>query len=468
MLISNSLKKIKFSRYYSIIIFLGDITLINISYYFSFLIRYNNLERSHLQDSQTVHLLVNFIWIFILFYYKKTSFLRTDRIDLYLAKKIKHIIIHVVIISLILFLIKFHDVSRLRMLYFYVLFILTFILFRYSFIKILKKLRARGYNFKTILFIGFEKNTKKIIDQIRVDLTLGYKNLGYFDDKIKNENNYLGIIEQAENFILSNKVNEVYFSINERYNQNIGALIKLCEKKMIRIKIVPNINEYTKLRKFSIDFYQDNLFYTLLNEPLEDIFNRIIKRIFDLFLSILSITLVFSWLFLIIYLLIKLSSKGPVFFVQERTGENGNTFKCLKFRTMFINSKSDEKQATKNDTRITKVGKILRSTNIDELPQIFNVFIGQMSIVGPRPHMLLHTKEFSELIDNYLVRHFIKPGLTGWAQVNGYRGETKTDVDIKKRVEHDIWYIENWTFILDLKIIWKTVINMLKGENNAY
>jgi undecaprenyl-phosphate galactose phosphotransferase/putative colanic acid biosynthesis UDP-glucose lipid carrier transferase len=173
-------------------------------------------------------------------------------------------------------------------------------------------------------------------------------------------------------------------------------------------------------------------------------------------------------LFPIIYLIIKLSSKGPAFFVQERTGENGKTFKCFKFRTMIINTKSEELQATKNDQRITKVGKFLRSSNLDELPQIFNVLIGQMSIVGPRPHMLLHTKEFSELIDNYLVRHFAKPGITGWAQVNGFRGETKTKFDIEKRVEYDIWYIENWTFILDLKIIWKTIINMLKGEENAY
>ena len=464
----NFLKKIKFSRYYSIMLFIGDITLINLSYYFSFLIRYNSLIRTNLQDSQTIHFLINFVWIFIFIYFKKGDFLRTDRIDIYLIKKIKHIILHVIIISFILFAIKFEDISRLRILYFYILFVFNFIVFRYTFIKILKKFRSKGYNFRTIIFIGFEKNTKKIINQISLDLTLGYKNLGYFDDIITNENNYLGLIENAENYILNNKINEVYFSINEKYNENIASLFKLCEKKMIRIKIIPNINEYTKLRKFSIDFYQDNVFFTLLNEPLENIFNRINKRFFDMFFSFFSVLFIFSWLFPIIYLIIKLSSKGPAFFIQERTGENGKTFKCFKFRTMIINTKSEELQATKNDQRITKVGKFLRSSNLDELPQIFNVLIGQMSIVGPRPHMLLHTKEFSELIDNYLVRHFAKPGITGWAQVNGFRGETKTKFDIEKRVEYDIWYIENWTFILDLKIIWKTIINMLKGEANAY
>jgi undecaprenyl-phosphate galactose phosphotransferase/putative colanic acid biosynthesis UDP-glucose lipid carrier transferase len=172
-------------------------------------------------------------------------------------------------------------------------------------------------------------------------------------------------------------------------------------------------------------------------------------------------------LFPILIAVVKLSSKGPAFFKQKRSGENNESFTCLKFRTMKVYALSDELQSQKHDPRITKLGAFMRRTNLDELPQFFNVLLGKMSVVGPRPHMLKHTEQYSELINNYLVRHFVKPGITGWAQVKGYRGETKELIDMKNRVEFDIWYLENWTFLLDLKIIWMTVTNMLRGEKNA-
>jgi len=191
--------------------------------------------------------------------------------------------------------------------------------------------------------------------------------------------------------------------------------------------------------------------------PMDSVENQVIKRMFDLVFSGFVIVFILSWLYPITALLIKLSSKGPVLFVQKRTGVNGITFNCYKFRSMLVNPDADLKQAVEDDPRITKIGKFIRKTNIDELPQFFNVFKGEMSVVGPRPHMLAHTEQYSALIDNYLVRHYVKPGITGWAQVNGYRGETDELWKMEKRVEYDKEYIENWSLDWDCVIVWKTV-----------
>lgn len=196
--------------------------------------------------------------------------------------------------------------------------------------------------------------------------------------------------------------------------------------------------------------------------------NRFVKRTFDIVFSLAFLLTLFPVIFVVVALVIKITSPGPVFFVQERTGKKGKTFKCLKFRTMKVNKDADTVQAVKNDPRVTRFGAFLRKSNIDELPQFINVLIGDMSIVGPRPHMLKHTVEYSALIEKYMLRHLAKPGITGWAQVNGYRGETKELYQMEKRVEYDVWYIENWSFFLDLKIIYLTVANMIKGEKNAY
>ena len=197
-------------------------------------------------------------------------------------------------------------------------------------------------------------------------------------------------------------------------------------------------------------------------------FRRFFKRAFDILFSLLIIFFVFSWLYPLLAILIKLESKGPVFFVQIRTGSNNTHFKCYKFRSMHINNDADKKQATRHDSRITRIGAFMRKTNLDELPQFFNVLIGNMSIVGPRPHMIRHTEEYSRLTDNYKSRHLLRPGITGWAQIRGLRGEVKNVEAMLKRIEADIWYLKNWSFLLDLKIIFLTFWITLKGDESAY
>ncbi|MDO4756358.1 MAG: exopolysaccharide biosynthesis polyprenyl glycosylphosphotransferase, partial [Parabacteroides sp.] len=236
---------------------------------------------------------------------------------------------------------------------------------------------------------------------------------------------------------------------------------------MIRFFFVPDF--YRNLKKSLVMEMMEFIpLMTVRREPLQAIYNRGLKRTFDIVFSLIVLLTVFPLLYVIAGILIKLSSPGPVLFTQKRTGLYGQDFMCYKFRTMKVNQDADVLQAVKDDPRKTKIGNFLRRTNLDEFPQFINVLLGNMSVVGPRPHMLKHTEQYSALIDKYMVRHLVKPGVTGWAQVTGYRGETKTLEQMEGRVKRDVWYIENWTFFLDLKIIVVTVLNMFKGEKNAY
>ena len=298
----------------------------------------------------------------------------------------------------------------------------------------------------------------------------GYRVVGFFDDEpesIKDKSLYLGNTELCIPYVLANKVHEIFCTLPNTEAPTIKRLMTDADKNLIRFKSVPEYFDYDK-KPTIVQSFGHIPIISLRTEPLENLLNRVIKRAFDVFFSFLTIIFVFSWLFPILAILIKLESKGPVFFVQERSGRNNNPFKCYKFRSMKVNKDSDKVQATRNDSRITKVGAFLRRTSLDELPQFFNVLRGNMSVVGPRPHMIKHTTQYAELIDMFMVRHFLKPGITGWAQISGFRGETQTVDAMLQRVEADVWYLENWSFLLDLKIVVLTIRNSVIGEKNAF
>lgn len=245
------------------------------------------------------------------------------------------------------------------------------------------------------------------------------------------------------------------------------GLISEAEDLCVRLRIVPHL-EAPAGTSYQVKFMDEFPMLSLRNEPLDDAQGRLRKRIFDIGVSLLVIVFVLSWLVPILAIIIKCQSRGPVFFAQQRTGRNNISFWCYKFRSMRVNNDADILQASANDKRLTRIGAFMRRTSIDELPQFFNVLLGNMSVIGPRPHMLKHTEQYRSLIDKYMVRQFLKPGISGWAQVNGYRGETKNPSLMKKRVEYDIHYMENWSLMLDVKIVFLTVINMLSGEEQAY
>ena len=262
-------------------------------------------------------------------------------------------------------------------------------------------------------------------------------------------------------------IQELFVVAQPRYITDLSDFFELADRLSMRLKFVP---DFSMLSKGKISASSYNHFYVLKprNEPLQKSHNRLIKRVFDLFFSLLVVIFLLSWLFPILAFLIKKQSKGPILFKQLRTGKKNQPFWCYKFRSMRVNADSNSKQAQKDDDRVTPIGKFIRKTSLDELPQFFNVLLGDMSVVGPRPHMLKHTEEYNELIDDFMVRHFVKPGITGLAQVTGLRGETKEVEDMKRRVNADINYVLNWSVIEDLKIVFLTVIVTLKGDENAF
>lgn len=276
-----------------------------------------------------------------------------------------------------------------------------------------------------------------------------------------------GDINECLSFSLENEISEIYCTVSPESRPELYELAKQAEKHFIPVKFIPDYSGFIR-KAVLVNYVEDLPVLSLRPFPLEDMSNRLLKRVLDITLSLFVIVFIMSWLTPLLALLIKLESRGPVFFTQLRSGKNNQPFKCIKFRSLQQHNVQESKQVTKNDSRVTRLGRFLRKSNIDELPQFFNVLIGNMSVVGPRPHMLKHTLEFDELHHEYMVRHFVKPGVTGLAQVNGFRGEIKNPELLRKRVEHDIQYLENWSLWEDIRIILATIFVSLRGDENAY
>ncbi|TDI74244.1 MAG: exopolysaccharide biosynthesis polyprenyl glycosylphosphotransferase, partial [Bacteroidetes bacterium] len=274
-------------------------------------------------------------------------------------------------------------------------------------------------------------------------------------------------MEECLDFIKNNNIDEIYSSVAELSNENLTKLTDFADNNLKILKFLPDNKEiYTKRLDFT--YYGFLPILSMRKIPIEEPFNKFIKRGFDITLALLIILGILSWLTPLLGLIIKLETKGPVFFKQRRNGLDYKEFFCYKFRSMRPNPMANLHQVRKDDPRITRIGKVIRKTSIDELPQFINVLKGEMSVVGPRPHMVSHTHMYAERVDKFMVRHFIKPGITGLAQVSGYRGEVEDENHIINRVKYDIFYLENWSLILDLKIVSQTVYNTFRGEERAY
>lgn len=317
-------------------------------------------------------------------------------------------------------------------------------------------------NIRRVVVIGKNKKTDQLINVFKNRDEYGYEFKKQFCPK---KDRF--VIEECFSFILKNNIDEIYCSVSELKNDELTQFINFADNNLKTLKFIPdNKNIFAKKLKF--EYYDYIPVLSLRDIPLDNPINAFIKRSFDVVFSLIVIVGLLSWLTPILAILITLESKGPVFFRQTRNGIDNREFYCYKFRSMAPNKNADDIQATKNDMRITKIGRFLRSTSIDELPQFYNVLFGTMSVVGPRPHMVKHTNEYAASVDKYMVRHFVKPGITGLAQIRGYRGEIETDSDIQNRIKFDIFYIENWSIFLDLKIMLQTVLNVFKGEEKAY
>lgn len=472
MKILQKLSHYRFSRYFKLLFVLVDVVLLNLAIILSALARFGNLDKLLSKEERTVSLLTIIIWVALLLQNDSNRSIRVEPIESILVRTIRKLLIHAALISIFVVYLKYYDISRLRLFSFYLIFFGLLMISRFVSMKLLKYIRSKGYNFKTFIIVGANESGERIRKILAKDLTYGYRFLGFFDEKVDrttvDPTFVRGKFDTIKKFVIDKKVDEMYVALHIDNIDVINELIVICEQNMVRIKFIPDFQLYTKSSKVEVVFYENTPVLMFRTEPLEFPVNRLAKKIFDIGFSAAVIVLIFPWLFPIIMLIIKIESPGPIFFKQERSGRDNRSFMCFKFRSMYINGLAHKKQAEKGDSRVTKFGAFIRKTSIDELPQFFNVFLGDMSVVGPRPHMINLAKEYSDLISNYLVRQYAKPGITGWAQVNGFRGETKELIDMENRVEYDIWYIENWSLLLDVKIVIKTIINIFKGEENAY
>ena len=338
--------------------------------------------------------------------------------------------------------------------------------------QFIRFVRTRGHNLSRVAYIGDPRYALRLCEAM-THRGEGFHFVGYFYEQpvegLPEQMHYLGTYEDVLPYLHTHprRINAIYDATPTSYDDFTKQVVDYCDDHLIHVYSIPLVHSYLQ-RRTMVENVNGSLILSLRNEPLSRIENRLFKRTFDILFSLLVLLTLFPVVYLIVAIVTKCTSPGPVLFRQRRNGLNGREFWLYKFRSMHVNAQCDTEQATRHDPRVTRFGRFLRHTNIDELPQFINVLFGDMSVVGPRPHMLVQTQEFSDAVSKYMVRHFVLPGITGWAQIHGYRGETTLPGQIEGRVEHDIWYIEHWSFSLDLYIIILTVFNLFRGEQNAY
>ncbi len=451
---------------------LGDLLLLNLSFILAYLIQFRRTPLVVLQDHYFfLFVLFNLAWFVTVLLFELYVLMRVNQTEGILINVFKGIVFHSFIVFTVIVSVQGFYFSRKHLLYTYLFFIVAIVVWRFVAIKFLKYFRSIGVNARSVIIVGAGGAGNQIYHYLKTNPSTGLKFKGFFDDFPENcfyKDLIVGNVNDVKEFAAKNDIKEIFCALPLTSIQKIRDLMSFADNHLIHFSIVPDFRGFYN-KKVNLDFYDGYIpILTVRKEPLENLIYRFNKRVFDIVFSLGVILFIFPIVFPIIALFIKLSSKGPIFFVQKRSGRRNEQFNCYKFRTMTVNADADKVQATKGDARLTKIGKFLRKSNLDELPQFINVLIGNMSVVGPRPHMLSHTKEYSEVIDKFMVRHLVKPGITGWAQVNGFRGPTVLPKQIIKRIRYDIWYLENWSMYLDLKIIFLTVFNMAKGEENAH
>lgn len=448
-----------------------DLLLLNLSVLFFAYFFKAELLRVSFQIYTYYLLIANIAWILITLVLRTYSSKKILDFEPFLKATLQSYAVWLLLILLNLVIFQQKDISRLILLATIVGFGAGLLINRFLYLGLRRYNKRRESFLNRILIIGYNDTARKLAKYFEED---GMNNnvVGFIVDKysIVNQLSIHPLLEGIENSIQyadKMQVQEIYSTISPEENKSIYSILKEAEDKCIRFKLVPDLSLFVN-RNVHIDYFNDLPILSMRSVALDDVGNKIKKRALDVIVSFFVTLFVLSWLVPLLSLLIKLESRGPVFFPQKRTGLNGKEFFCYKFRSMRVNKESDTRQASKNDDRVTKVGWFMRKTSLDEFPQFWNVLRGEMSLVGPRPHMLKHTDDYSKIVDNYMVRQFLKPGITGWAQINGFRGEITNPEQIQLRVSKDIWYLEHWTLWLDIKILFLTIYTIIKGDKNAY
>lgn len=458
--------QIRLGRYLQMFMIIGDFAIINISYWLVCVL----FNVSPEFRSKLMFMAVNAAYVPSALIFSPVHKVRIQFADRLILQAFKSTVVYGAIMLALFYLLDIFDVGWVSGCFFMGVYFVLMSIWWISSHSLLKKFRRMGFNFKRVAVVGANGLADTLRSELQGDPGYGYKILGIFDDDIAAMNRfqdfYTDHLHKLRDFVRDNNIDIIFYTLDASDTSLLRNVMKIADEMGIEFVYIPNLSP--ALRGHFLPSQVGSipaLAHTI--SPLNRSVNGVLKRCFDICFSLPIVLLSPIW-GLPVAIGIKISSPGPIFFKQKRTGIRGKDFTCYKFRTMHVNADADRLQATENDPRKTKFGDLLRRTSIDELPQFFNVLLGNMSVVGPRPHMVSQTKDYSRLINKYMVRHAIKPGITGWAQVNGYRGETKHLWQMEKRVEYDVWYIHNWNLFLDLKIILLTVFNALRRDKNAY
>lgn len=464
-----SLFPFRISRFIPIFIVTGDLVFLISSFFGAVRVQGNSLDSVFSRPVYYWFFLFAILsWFACVLVLKSFTIKRIKSLDRVAKDTIETILYHVFLVSVYIVATEAYFIPRNYLLSFYSFFITGIFAWRFSIYLSLGYFRRHGLNYRNVVIIGYNPYGLSLKQYFEKNPELGYRFKGFFDHRPHRNSSIVGKFQRSmEEFLKEENIDEVYVCQSYLKHRYFRHLVRFTESHFLKIKLLPDIKGLI-FDDLELEFYSDLPIVSFRREPLQNEMNAALKRVFDVVFSSLVLFTICSWLFPIIAILIKLDSKGPVFFLQKRSGRAGKDFLCLKFRTMVVNEEADIRQATRNDSRITRLGRFLRETNIDELPQFINVLLGEMSVVGPRPHMIRHTEEYSKTISNYMLRHLIKPGVTGLAQAKGYRGQTNDNFSMRNRVRVDILYIERWSFFLDIKVIGLTLLNMLRGQDNAY
>jgi len=458
--------KLKLSQYERLLYIVLDLIMLNLSFILGF--AYLKGEYFFFSDTnhQVLFIFINLSWLLVAALNNEQLENRRTKTRTIVWDFMKMFVFSLLLVLSFVTVVKGGEQYQRGIIFYqYIFFFFSAIIARILFKLFLKFYRKKGFNFRRIAVVGVNPFSIEFVHEIIEHSEYGYKFMGFFD--FKPESVYdVGIIRpmaEMNDFLLEFKIDEVYLSLPSYSDYNTKSLIKFCHLNYIKVNFLNEFIHFMNKKsvQVNIDYLGPTPILSVVKEPLEETVNKALKRMFDVLFSLAVLVFIFPILYIIFGILIKLESKGPVFFNQKRSGINNTVFHCKKFRTMKVNTMSDIKQATAGDSRITKIGSFLRKTNLDEIPQFINVLKGEMSVVGPRPHMLEQTKLYAKIITPFMIRHWVKPGITGLAQAKGFRGETKEISQMYGRVKMDVFYIQNWTFFLDLKIVLQTVWNMI-------
>lgn len=437
---------------------IGDFLLLNLSILFSFYFTGHSFWPGGFSNDIYLFFFSNLAWLFLVMVSTPYSVNKGWTVSKVLKSQLAFVFIHLLVVAYVVFFFK-QSYPAFQIALIYLLFVPTFFGYR-IFAFYLRKVFTAETLAKNYVLIGRNELANEIRKYFLVNPGAGYRFQGYLNFDGDNFS-----IVAVQNLCIEKNIHEIYCCVDVN-ETNLKELVTFGLNSLIKVKIVAR--HESERRSIQLDRYDQLPGKGIATIPLDETVNQFFKRCFDIIFATLFTVFIASWLFPLIAILIKLDSPGPVFFVQLRSGKYNEPFRCLKFRTMKVNAQADTLQATKGDPRITQLGHFLRKTSIDELPQFINVLVGTMSVVGPRPHMLQHTDEYGKLIEEFMGRHYVKPGITGLAQCLGYRGETKNVTDMQNRVTMDRYYIEHWSFWFDVKIIFLTVVSLIRGSDKAF